>query len=266
MATINPNSAQTVNYGSSLTFTATANTGYTVNSWSVDGTVQQTGGTTFTLSNITANHSVAVTFQSSQCAIPVFSLPSSIYNAPIAVTITSATTGATIRYTTDGSTPGETSGLVYGGPVTINDNTPLKAIAYEAGMSDSPVEQRVYDIRCAAPVFSVSGSPLQSVTITSATAGAAIRYTTDGSIPSETHGTVYSGPVLITTAGSLKAIAYLGGMVDSLLTQQSFIVGICATPTFDLASSVYNAPVTVNIATATAGATIRYTMDGSTPD
>ena len=60
--TISPSSAQTVNYGSSLTFTATPNTGYTVNTWPVDGTVRQTGGTTFTLSNITANHSVEVTF------------------------------------------------------------------------------------------------------------------------------------------------------------------------------------------------------------
>ena len=60
--TISPNTAQTVNYGGSLTFTATPNTGYTVNTWTVDGTVQQTGGTSFTLSNITANHSVQVTF------------------------------------------------------------------------------------------------------------------------------------------------------------------------------------------------------------
>ena len=43
--TISPSTAQTVNYGSSLTFTATPNTGYTVNTWSVDGTVAQTGGT-----------------------------------------------------------------------------------------------------------------------------------------------------------------------------------------------------------------------------
>ena len=47
--TISPGIAQTVNYGSSLTFTATPNTGYTVNTWSLDGTVVQTGGSTFTL-------------------------------------------------------------------------------------------------------------------------------------------------------------------------------------------------------------------------
>ena len=45
-----------------MTLTATPNTGYTVNTWSLDGTVVQTGGTTYTLSNIVANHTVAVTF------------------------------------------------------------------------------------------------------------------------------------------------------------------------------------------------------------
>ena len=58
---ISPSSAQTVNYGSNLTFTATPHTGYTVNNWLLDGTVVQTGGTTYTLANITANHTVQVT-------------------------------------------------------------------------------------------------------------------------------------------------------------------------------------------------------------
>ena len=60
--TISPNTVQTVPAGSSLTFTATPNTYYLVNTWSVDGTVVQTGGTTYTLANITADHSVQVTF------------------------------------------------------------------------------------------------------------------------------------------------------------------------------------------------------------
>ena len=60
--TVSPNIAQTVTTGGSLTFTARPNFGYTVNTWSVDGVVVQTGDTIFTLSNITANHSVQVTF------------------------------------------------------------------------------------------------------------------------------------------------------------------------------------------------------------
>ena len=61
--TISPSTAQTVTYGSSLTLTATPNTGYTVNAWSVDGTSVQTGGTTYTLSNIIGSHTVSVTFK-----------------------------------------------------------------------------------------------------------------------------------------------------------------------------------------------------------
>ena len=58
---ITPTSA-VVNYNGSQLFTATPTTGYTVDKWQVDGADVQTGGTTYTLSNITATHTVAVTF------------------------------------------------------------------------------------------------------------------------------------------------------------------------------------------------------------
>jgi hypothetical protein len=59
---ISPSTPQTVNYNASIMFTATPNTGYNVDQWLVDGTLVQTGGTTFTLSNVTADHTVAVSF------------------------------------------------------------------------------------------------------------------------------------------------------------------------------------------------------------
>ena len=59
---ISPNSLQTVAAGGSLTFTATPQLSYSVNTWSVDGTVTQNGGLTFKLTNINANHVVLVTF------------------------------------------------------------------------------------------------------------------------------------------------------------------------------------------------------------
>ena len=39
------------------------------------------------------------------------------------MTISTATSGATIRYTTDGSTPSETAGTVYSSPMNISANT-----------------------------------------------------------------------------------------------------------------------------------------------
>jgi hypothetical protein len=60
---ISPSGTFNVNYNSSQQFTATPSTGYDVNTWSVDGSTVQSGGATYTLSNITANHTVAVTFK-----------------------------------------------------------------------------------------------------------------------------------------------------------------------------------------------------------
>jgi hypothetical protein len=59
---IDPTSAM-VNYDGSQLFTATPDTGYEVDKWTVDGGDVQTGGTAYTLSNITAAHTVAVSFK-----------------------------------------------------------------------------------------------------------------------------------------------------------------------------------------------------------
>jgi len=67
---ISPNSAQTVQYGHSLTFNATPNDGYEVYRWLVDGSIAQWGGRSFTLANIVANHTVSVTFAHTQVVTP----------------------------------------------------------------------------------------------------------------------------------------------------------------------------------------------------
>ncbi|MGD0077832.1 MAG: hypothetical protein ABSB91_04290, partial [Sedimentisphaerales bacterium] len=59
---INPAGVITKDYGSAQLFTATPDTGYMVDYWMVDGNYVQTGGTTYTLSNITAPHTVSVAF------------------------------------------------------------------------------------------------------------------------------------------------------------------------------------------------------------
>jgi hypothetical protein len=94
-------------------------------------------------------------------ATPVFSPPARSYFTETPVTITSATSNAIIRYTTDGTTPSQTNGAIYTGPVTmrgpINTNstgtitnasgvTMLKAVAYKGGMPDSDVWTGIYTI------------------------------------------------------------------------------------------------------------------------
>jgi uncharacterized protein YaaQ len=60
---IDPSGDITKDYGSSQLFTVTPTTGYEVDKWTVDSVDVQTGGTTYTLGTITANHTVAVSFK-----------------------------------------------------------------------------------------------------------------------------------------------------------------------------------------------------------
>ena len=202
-------------------------------------------------------------------ALPTYTPVAGSYASAQSVTISTATTGATIRYTTNGTTPTETVGTVYSSAVNISTNSTLQAIAYKSGVTDSAVASGFYTIgtQCAAPTFNPgagSYAAAQSVSISTLTSGATIRYTTDGSTPSESAGTVYSSAVNITANTTLKAIAYAGGLSDSPITTGSYAIQ-CAAPSFNPPGGSYGCAQPVAISTATSGATIRYTTDGSTP-
>jgi murein DD-endopeptidase MepM/ murein hydrolase activator NlpD len=69
-------------------------------------------------------------------ATPSFSPGGGTYSNPQSVTISCGTSGATVRYTTDGSEPTSAS-VQYTGPIAINSTTTLKARAFKSGMLDS---------------------------------------------------------------------------------------------------------------------------------
>jgi hypothetical protein len=79
-------------------------------------------------------------------ATPSFSPAAGTYSSAQTVTISDSTSGASIRYTTDGSTPSETAGTLYSGPVSISATATLKAIAFESGDTDSAVASATYTI------------------------------------------------------------------------------------------------------------------------
>ncbi|HCR5325521.1 TPA: DUF1566 domain-containing protein [Legionella pneumophila] len=123
---ISPTTAQVVNAGSSLTFTATPNTGFGVNQWLLDGNVVQNGGTTFQLSNIQANHTVGVTFNQTTLSPLTQNLALSI-NSPGADPALSGN-ARIIRIENTGSIPANnvqvsTSGFPAGTSITNNDCT-----------------------------------------------------------------------------------------------------------------------------------------------
>ncbi|MEU4247737.1 chitobiase/beta-hexosaminidase C-terminal domain-containing protein [Amycolatopsis sp. NPDC026612] len=90
-------------------------------------------------------------------AAPTFSPPGGTYASAQTVTISSATAGATIRYTVDGSTPTASSTL-YSGPISVPDSRTVNAIALKSGSTTSPVSSASYTIGTQA------GCPTQSDT------------------------------------------------------------------------------------------------------
>ncbi len=74
---------------------------------------------------------------------PVFSLASGKYTGAQTVTITDSTVGATIYYTTDGTTP-TTGSNVYGGPIKVTTTLTLQAIAAATGYTASSVAAAAY--------------------------------------------------------------------------------------------------------------------------
>ncbi len=76
-----------------------------------------------------------------------------------------------------------------------------------------------------APVFSIEGAVdyNDTVTITTATEGAEIFYTTDDSDPTA-ESTKYTGPVAITADCTIKAIAVKSEMQNSIITEKTFTV------------------------------------------
>lgn len=80
-----------------------------------------------------------------QVAIPTFSPAAGTYSEAQNVTLSCTTSGATIYYTTDGSTP-STSSSVYSSAIPVSSTTTIKAIAVKSGMDNSAVASATYTI------------------------------------------------------------------------------------------------------------------------
>jgi hypothetical protein len=78
-------------------------------------------------------------------ATPTFSPAAGTYTSEQTVTISTSTTGATIHYTTNGTTP-TTSSPVYAGPITVSSTETVKAISFVPGWAASSVGSAAYII------------------------------------------------------------------------------------------------------------------------
>lgn len=207
-----------------------------------------------------------------QTATPKFTPASGGVSKGTTVVISCDTVGATIYYTTDGSTPTLDSPQYDGSPITINAATTIKAIALKVGLATSAVGTGNYTIvvpKVANPVFTPAAGEVLSgteVVLTCATDGAEIHYTTDGSTPTAS-SPVYSTPFEITAQVTIKAVATKEDYDDSDVVTALYKVGqpTAAAPTFTPAAGSVVSGTIVVLATTTPGGVIHYTTNGSTP-
>lgn len=149
------------NYTTAQTVTMSCATAGATIKYTIDGSTPNASSATYTAPiSISANTTLKAyafksglidsavntqtyTFSASQAATPVFSPAGGNYTTLQTVAITCSTSGATIKYTTDGSTPNASS-ATYTAPISVSVNTTLKAYAFKPGMTDSPVASATY--------------------------------------------------------------------------------------------------------------------------
>lgn len=161
-------------------------------------------------------------------ATPTFSPVAGTYNGTQNITIACATEDATIRYTLDGNDPTETS-TEYTVAIEVSANTTIKAKAWKDGLTASEIAAAEYVITNYTPLDAPTFSPVagtytgaQNITITAAD-GATIRYTLDGTDPTET-STEYTAAIAISSSKTIKAKAWMDGYLPSDVATADYVI------------------------------------------
>jgi uncharacterized repeat protein (TIGR03803 family) len=164
-------------------------------------------------------------------ASPTFSPGAGSYATAQTVSLATTTAGASIYYTTNGTAP-TTSSTKYTGAITVGSTETIEALAVASGYSNSAVASAAYQITpvvtpvAATPVFSPAAgsySAAQTVSISDATAGASIYYTTNGTTPT-TSSTKYTGAIAVSSTETIKALAVAGGYTDSAVASATYTI------------------------------------------
>jgi hypothetical protein len=161
--------------------------------------------------------------------MPAISPAGGSFTGSVLVTITPGSGAVNTYYTTNGSDP-FVYGTAYTAPFTVTAPFAgnVRAVsdnAYGAGPNDIQSFTVTAGGTVAAPVFSptaVTFGTSVSVNITSATSGATIHYTTDGSTPT-TASPVWPGATSVTTSAQYKALAVKSGYTNSSITTQNYV-------------------------------------------
>jgi hypothetical protein len=204
-----------------------------------------------------------------RAAAPLFSVPSGTYNTDLTTNVGTTTPGALIRYTTDGSEP-TASSPVAGAAMTFSASATIRAKTFAPNYTPSYTTSVTYTLQAPVPVFAKPSGSYAAPTefgISQPLINAYIRYTTDGSEPTESHP-LYMSPIQAPYAQTLtlKAKTFRTGWTPSATVTAVYQVsqGLLDTPVPTPAAGVYSVGQVVSLS-AQPFVTIRFTTDGSDP-
>ncbi len=169
---------------------------------------------------------LSVAFES--VSAPSFDAAAGLYYEPVQVRL-SGEKGAKFRYTTDATAAQADSGawISYSAPISVDRATTIRAYAFKDEANLSDIASASYRVKVNSPSTAPgpgSYDAAVSVALTSATTAAQIRYTLDGTDPSDSNGTVIAngGSVALSATCVLKARAELSPREPSDAVQGSY--------------------------------------------
>ena len=199
---------------------------------------------------------------------PVIKPGGGSFSAPVMVTISDGTPGATIYYTTNGASPTKSS-TIYKSSIQLVASQTIKAIAIASGYAASAPASAAFVVKLTtaiAPVIAPASGTYGAailVRITDTTPGATIYYTTNGATPT-IESTKYTAAIKIAKNTTLKAIAGAAKLKLSKVSSAVYSIR-SATPILTPKAGTYGRAQVVKITDGTPGATIYYTTNGTAP-
>ena len=143
------------------------------------------------------------------------------------VVLSTITPNATIFYTTDGSLP-TPAAKAYSGPIAIQTDTALRAVASADGYLQSSVSTFNFSFitQTPPPLFTPAAgtyTSAQQVILSDSSQGASFFYTTDGSTPT-TASTRYMGPIPVVSTTTVNVIATSANLTPSAVSSATYSI------------------------------------------
>jgi hypothetical protein len=194
---------------------------------------------------------------------PAFKPAAGTYASIQNVAIADSASGAIIYYTTDGTTP-TTLSSKYSSAIPVAATETINAIAVAPGYTQSNVATAAYTIdlpTAAAPVFKpIAGTytSAQTVTLSDATAGATIYYTTNGTVPTTSSTKYTSAGIKVAATETIEAFAVASGYLNSATASAAYTIATAPTVTTSAATSLSTSGATLNGTVTANNATTQY--------